>query len=286
VSLGVVVLYALFRFTGAHRNYVLYYDAPITAAFAAFVVERVVMRRRPSLVDATVITMSLARVLLPVPGYSGHALFSSYAALSSRGMSLRVIGLCVLVEVAAIKLFLWGDFVTLIGGAVIGFTAFSIHRAAQSEESQNRATRWRSLSVAFALGCCIALAFVFYQDRFDAARWQHDTTHGGGWDGYRTVRAARAAARRLRNASRGAACEMLDGVSCPPPPDAGPEIRYYELSEPCGSMFSITMCSFAVQLEGGRVAAAWLHDTDGAPWSIECLFGCDREDVRTRMEPR
>lgn len=120
-----------FSLTGEHRDYFLYYNVPIAAPFAAFLVERSMERSRPRalLVDASVVALALARVLVPVPMCSGHVLFTCYAALSSRTRTGRVASVLVLVEVIAIKLFLWGDFATLAGGLGVAVVASLIHRS-------------------------------------------------------------------------------------------------------------------------------------------------------------
>ena len=294
-GLALVAVGALFL-SGERRAYFLYYNVPIAAPFAAFLTERAVGRRRcaPMVVDASVLALSLARVFLPMSGYSGHALFCAYAALSSRTLALRLFAPLVLVEVAAIKVFLWGDATTLLGGLTVAAVAAWVRRgtrrpprqhvegdgpyraAAAGTQRLSRSTPWPYL---FALAAAAIIALTAHRDRFDPDRWRAD-------EGYRTVRAARAGARRAREASREEACRLLGGSPCASSAGAAPALLRYPLSEPCGSLFSMTSCEFVLQLEDERVVAAWLEDTDGAPWDIECLHGCEREDMRQRMRPQ
>lgn len=294
VGVALVAGYALLL-RGDRQAYFLYYNVPIAAPFAAFLAERAVRRKRcPSLlVDASVVALSLARVFLPASGYSGHALFCAYATLSSRTRVLRCFALSVLVEVAVIKLAFWNDAATLVGGLLIAAVAAWIRGcsrrpsrhldgdgpyrvAAAGTLEKLRGTAW---PYVFALACAAVIAVVAHLDRFEPDRWQAD-------EGYRTVRAARAAGRRARGASREEVCRLLDRSTCAAPVETDPELRRYVLAEPCGSLFSMTSCELVLQLEDGRVVAGWLQDTDGAPWDIECLFGCARDDMRRRMTPR
>lgn len=143
-ALGVLAALAWFSARGGGPSvYDLYYNVPIAAPFAAFLVERALAARRLAslLVDASVVSISLARVVFPVPGYSGHALFLFFAFATARGRALRILSGLVLAEVLFIKFALWGDFVTVGGSAVIGALAVLAARTAPVERSDAVSTR-------------------------------------------------------------------------------------------------------------------------------------------------
>jgi len=54
----------------------------------------------------------------PIPFFSGHALFLSYALLTMRSKLAKVTALVVLLEVAYLKIFVWQD-ATLLGGIAL-----------------------------------------------------------------------------------------------------------------------------------------------------------------------
>src|SRR4051794_36910024 len=88
------------------------YNTAIAWPFAAFVVEKLRARPLPigaRLLDGAVVLVSLARAHPAVPGYSGHALFLGYAALTGATPATRIPAALVLVQVLAIKLVVWRD---------------------------------------------------------------------------------------------------------------------------------------------------------------------------------
>jgi hypothetical protein len=106
----------------------LYYSVPIAAPFAAFLTERAVGRERcsPMVVDASVLALSLARAFLPVSGRP-RALLRVRRAVEppARAALLRAPRPR---GVAVIKLFLWGDTTTLLGGLAVAAVAAWIRR--------------------------------------------------------------------------------------------------------------------------------------------------------------
>ncbi|MFK7999773.1 MAG: hypothetical protein AB8H86_09255 [Polyangiales bacterium] len=299
---SVASYFLVFR-SGESLHYGLYYNTPIAAPFAAFMVQLLYPRTfaKTLPVDLFVVGLALARAFLPMPGYSGHVLFLAYALLSRLGI-VRVLAALVLAEVLFVKLFLWSDWITPIGALLLTAVALRIRRGALSvsvsaiqtvhveqgpyrTEIHNASTERASLLPATLLFAALTLVVtvVWARNNFSADRWQADP--GGLYadertSDYRTVRAAAAATWRLRGASAEDACDLLGGHACPPVEEG---IVSYEMSEACIAPFSMTPCYFQVQLENRHVVAAWLHDSDGAPWSIECLHGCGREDMRARV---
>jgi hypothetical protein len=127
-ALAVAAAYAasvVLRRSGYWMVYDLYYNAPIVVPFVLFLIDRV--RRRGDLklarlgVDAGVVALAASRVVLPVPGISGHTLFLVYALLTTRGVT-RVATAVVLLEVTVIKLALWHD-PSWLGGVLVGTVA-------------------------------------------------------------------------------------------------------------------------------------------------------------------
>ncbi len=110
----------------------LVYNVPIAAPFFGFLLERAIHARRPGplLVDAAVVATALARVGLPVQGYSGHVLFLGFALVTARSVALRIASAAVLFEVLVIKLALWGDRVTVVGAAGLVTVAALLCRVA------------------------------------------------------------------------------------------------------------------------------------------------------------
>ncbi|MBI4672920.1 MAG: hypothetical protein HY741_14795 [Chloroflexi bacterium] len=57
---------------------------------------------------------------MPIPWYSGHALFLTYACLTSTTLFVRLAALAVLLEVAWFKIVVWDFDLTLFGGIALG----------------------------------------------------------------------------------------------------------------------------------------------------------------------
>jgi hypothetical protein len=106
------------------------YNLPLAPAFAAFLLERLAVRRWRSLpVDGVVVALALARVFAPpFPFVSGHVLFAGYAALAARTWVLRATALIALASSLAIKLSRWGDWKTPLGAMVVAIVAAAVAR--------------------------------------------------------------------------------------------------------------------------------------------------------------
>ncbi len=126
-ALGVVII-----FEGEARWFWLYYYVPITVPFVAFLFDRLSQRRRLSrfaaFVDVPVVAIAFLRALVLIPFISGHALFLTYALLTTQSSLARVTAALVLIEVILIKVFVWHD-VTLIGGIALGIAAGLLFRS-------------------------------------------------------------------------------------------------------------------------------------------------------------
>ena len=126
---AVVASYFLVFKSGESLHYALYYNTPIAAPFAVFMVQMLYRRdsREGLFVDASVVGLALARASLPMPGYSGHVLFLMYALLSRSGW-VRVLAALVLAEVLFIKLVLWSDWLTPLGALTLAVIAVRLRR--------------------------------------------------------------------------------------------------------------------------------------------------------------
>lgn len=129
VALIAALIFAFFinlLFDGEPRWFLLYYFTPIGIPFVAFLfdrVERYALASRAAWgIDAVVLGLSLIRSVILIPIISGHALFLSYALLTSQSKIARIAAILVLLQVAYLKIFLWSD-PTLIGGVIAGCLA-------------------------------------------------------------------------------------------------------------------------------------------------------------------
>ena len=128
VSLCVAAAYAVSVVLRRHGHYLvydLYYNLPIVAPFVLFGLNRFIRRaevggRRLAL-DAAVVLLAASRVIVPLPGISGHTLFLTHAVLTTQRVP-RVAAALVLAEVTVIKLGLWHD-ATWFGGLALGVVA-------------------------------------------------------------------------------------------------------------------------------------------------------------------
>ena len=127
IALIAVLIFAFFinlLFDGELRWFLLYYFTPIGIPFVAFLFDRAERRAFASKaawrIDAVILGLSLARSVILIPIISGHALFLTYALLTSQSKVARITALLVLLEVAYLKIFVWRD-PTLIGGVIVGY---------------------------------------------------------------------------------------------------------------------------------------------------------------------
>lgn len=119
------------RFAGDQRFFLIYYHAPIGFAFVVFLFDRLAHYRQISgwqwFVNFFVITLALSRIIAPLPFFSGHALFLSYALLTVSTRLTKAVMIVVLLDAAVVKIF-WIHDLTLIGGLILGLAIGLITR--------------------------------------------------------------------------------------------------------------------------------------------------------------
>ena len=118
-------------FDGETRWFLLYYYVPVGIPFVAFLFDRFAEWNRVSraawLIDPPVLALALWRSVYPVPFVSGHALFLTFALLTTHSRLVQVTSALVLLEVIVVKIFLWQD-PTLFGGMIVGLLAGRVFR--------------------------------------------------------------------------------------------------------------------------------------------------------------
>ena len=126
VAMSAAALFAAAAIAFTHgdlRMHLLTYDVPIAVPFVAFLFDRAQRHRdlRPAqwIVDLPTVALALTRAVVPVPFVSGHALFLTYAFLTSRSWVVRITAALVMLDVAYFKLFVWYD-VGFFGGIALG----------------------------------------------------------------------------------------------------------------------------------------------------------------------
>jgi hypothetical protein len=104
----------------------LAYQAPIVFAFVPYLCDRIHQWDRLPwwqwMIELLILGLALLRVVLPVPYYSGHALFLAYALFTLSSWTSRCVFLAVLVDVVYFKLTFIHD-ATLLGGLLMGSIA-------------------------------------------------------------------------------------------------------------------------------------------------------------------
>lgn len=119
--------YAASRFSGDKLRGVYIYVVPIVVPFIAFLFDRAKRFRGLAMivlvVDILVVGISMWRVVGHVPYISGHALFLSYALLSSRTRIARGAAAVVMLQVIYLKYIVWHDWITPTSGIVLGTLA-------------------------------------------------------------------------------------------------------------------------------------------------------------------
>ena len=139
IALMAAALFAAAVLTFTHgdlRMHLLTYDVPIGVPFVAFLFDRAErrrdLRRAQWLVDAPTVALALTRSVVPVPLISGHALFLTYAFLTSRSWAVRLTAMIVMLDVAFFKLFVWNSANNFLGGIALGCAAaWLFHRLAR-----------------------------------------------------------------------------------------------------------------------------------------------------------
>lgn len=116
---------------------------PIVVPFAAFLFDRAARRRQVTafqlIIDVLVVGTAIWRVIGHVPYVSGHALFLTYALLSTRSRVAQIAAAVVMLQVIYLKYIVWGDWITSTIGIAVGIlaTLASMWLGAKSEVEQD-----------------------------------------------------------------------------------------------------------------------------------------------------
>ncbi len=142
VAAAIFALLVSLLFEGETRQFLLYYFAPIGVPFVCFLFARAERRasisRAAWLIDVAVLIPALIRAFVLIPIISGHALFLSYALLTSRSGVARVTAVLILLQVAYIKIIVWHD-ATLFGGIIVGCVAAVLYRQTAVDKHKSQA---------------------------------------------------------------------------------------------------------------------------------------------------
>lgn len=130
VALVAALLFALFvllRYPAGDRQWMLlFYFVPISVPFVAYLFDRAEQWQSLTYsqlaIEIPIILLALSRAVVAVPLISGHALFLSYALLTTRSWVAKLTAFVVLGQVAGLKILRWRD-VTFIGGVTLGLLA-------------------------------------------------------------------------------------------------------------------------------------------------------------------
>ena len=124
-----LALASFYLFEGQQLMHFLSYNVPIAVPFVGFLFDRAPTylgkpgnRASVIVLDMGLVMVALWRAVYPVPLISGHALFLTYALLTTRSLWVKIPTIVVLAEVAYFKIFLWHD-PTLFGGALVAVLA-------------------------------------------------------------------------------------------------------------------------------------------------------------------
>jgi hypothetical protein len=111
---------------GKKSFFSLYYVAPIGIPFVAFIFDRAERANRFSkkqiYIDSIIVVASLLRTEFPIPFYSGHSLFLTYAMLTSKTWVAQLTAIAVMLQVLYLKIFVWHDY-EVFGGIALGVIA-------------------------------------------------------------------------------------------------------------------------------------------------------------------
>jgi hypothetical protein len=136
------VLYATLRFSGDKLSGQYIYVVPIVFPFVAFLFDRAERFGQTSIIrltlDVLVVGMAMWRVVGNVPFISGHALFLTYALLSTKTRVARITSALVILEVIYMKYLFWHDWITPTSGIVLGTIAALIRRRFREAEIEAR----------------------------------------------------------------------------------------------------------------------------------------------------
>jgi hypothetical protein len=124
-------------FQGDLRDLLVYYFAPIGVPFIAYLFDRAERWRDIRwYIDLPLVVIAFARAVLPVPFISGHALFLTYALVTTQTRVARWTAALVLLQVAYFKLAIWHDW-TLFGGIALGLLVAALDRYGRSNTLTN-----------------------------------------------------------------------------------------------------------------------------------------------------
>lgn len=136
-------LYATLRFPGGSLRGQYSYVTPIVVPFVAFLFDRAARHRQANafqlIADVLVVGTAMWRVIGHVPYVSGHALFLTYALLSTRSRVAQATAALVMLQVIYLKYFVWGDWITSTSGIALGALMFLVRMwlGAKSDAGQN-----------------------------------------------------------------------------------------------------------------------------------------------------
>lgn len=124
IAAALYALYATLRFSGNRLWGQYFYVTPIVVPFVAFLFDRAARRTQVKalqlLLDGLVVGTAMWRVIGHVPYISGHALFLTYALLSTRSRVAQATAAVVMLQVIYLKYVVWGDWITSTNGIALG----------------------------------------------------------------------------------------------------------------------------------------------------------------------
>jgi hypothetical protein len=142
VSLTAALIFAvliIMRFGGDQRTWILYYCLPIGIPFVGYLFDRASRWREHHFgrwgIDVIVVSLSVMRAgLFMIPLISGHALFLTYAILTTHMWVVRLMAIGVMIQVIYLKVFAWHD-ITIFGGSILGcLAAWGFHHIRRQKQ--------------------------------------------------------------------------------------------------------------------------------------------------------
>ena len=127
VASTILFMTAIVVFSQGKKSFFsLYYLAPIGVPFIAFIFDRAErasgFSKKQIYVDSIIVVASLLRAEFLIPFYSGHALFLTYAMLTTKTWVARLTAVAVMIQVLYLKIFVWHDY-EVFGGIALGVIA-------------------------------------------------------------------------------------------------------------------------------------------------------------------
>lgn len=127
IGAALYALYVTLRFPSGSLWGQYFYVAPIVVPFAAFLFDRAARHRQVTafqlIIDVLVVGTAIWRVIGHVPYISGHALFLTYALLSTRSRVAQITAAVVMLQVIYLKYLVWDDWITSTIGIALGLLA-------------------------------------------------------------------------------------------------------------------------------------------------------------------